>query len=715
MILTFPFLFRLSYHLLVLAGFLSLALTEALNSLILAFGFTAWISSFFKETRRPGLVLSKGVGNGAALTALVFGLLDYFLMSGDLVIASAHFLVFIQAIKLFSLNDNRDYYQLYGLSFFGLVSAAGLTSSLSFVFSFLFYLLMLTWTLILHHFKEETDRSGLGSKTGSPYSASSFLSARFLMSVSLIALLSFFMTLTFFYAIPRIGFGYLRSQRDGRRLSGFSKTIDLGVFGPVKLDPKVVMRIEVTQGRELLGMAPVHWRGMVFDYYDGRSWKNCMPSDRIVRSGPDGAFRIREKTNTRPIVEQVFYMEPLDIDVVFSYPGIFSLSASFPYLTANRMGIVKLPLLTRGGARLKYTVRSEISLTQKGRELNTMGSPTGDNWDSFLQLPEQSEDIRRLAHEVAEGFRGDFQRVEALERFLREEYTYSLNVKRNPAHTPIHDFLFHQKRGYCEHFATAMTLMVRALGIPARLISGFYGGEWNDFGKYYLVQQRDAHTWVEVYFPTMGWVTFEPTPPGLAERPSLPIMKGFLQFVDSLRLKWNRYIINYRLKDQITVVRTVHRRGIRLKAVGRRILQALRVHYHLWSRKAPPWQRTLALVLTVLGISGILYVMLKKWQSLSISKGRAKPQSIKVEFYRAMIKILEGRGLSRADGITPLEFAHQVIRSNGPNYNGVLHITHFYNRLRFGGVQLSHQEMGQIRSTLKNLQSLPGKPRSLLP
>ncbi len=707
MILRLPFLFRLSYHLLVLAGLLSQALTGALNAMILALGFGALIFSFFGERLRLHLVLSRGMGNLAAVIALVFALLDYFLISGDLIIASAHMVILIQAVRLFSLNGNRDYYQLYGLSFFGLISAAGLTFSLSFIVFFLFYLLMLTWTLILHHFKEATERAGLGPTAGLHASGVTLVTARFFMTVSLIALLSFFITLAFFYTIPRIGFGYLRSQNRLRHLSGFSTTVDLGVFGPVLLDPQIVMRVEVPQGKASQRTAPVRWRGMAFDYYDGRSWKSGAPFDRLIRSEGSGVFRIRKRPTTRHVLEQVFYVEPLDIDVAFSAPGIFSLSGRFHYLRANRMGIIKLPSYGRRGARLKYGVQSEIASTDHGREIHPSEPPAEDEQDFSLQVPEGSEQIRLLAERVAGDLERDSEKVEAIETFLKQQYTYSLDVERNPAHRPIDDFLFYQKRGYCEHFATAMTLMVRSLGIPARLVSGFLGGEWNEFGGYYLVRQKNAHTWVEVYLPQWGWVTFDPTPPGASREPTLPIMASLFKFIDALRLKWNRYVINYQLKDQIAVVRTAHRKSIHLRRIGRHMVEALKIHCHRWFRKVPPLGKILILFLSVLGGGGILYLILKKWRKWFIPAGGVNRQPIRVAFYRELIKILEGRGFSREEGVTPLEYARQVIRSNGPAYGGVLSITQLYNRHRFGRVEISSSEMAYIRSTLNELRNLP--------
>ena len=706
MTMSLPFLFHVSHHSLVFAGFLAQALTGALNPLVVALGFGALGLSFFKEPLRVHLLLSRPMGNTVAVIALVFGLLDFLLFSRNLIVAAAHFLILIQIIKLFSLRDNKDYYQLYGLSFFGLVSAAGLTFSLSFIVSFLLYLLMLTWTLILHHFKEETEKAGLGTHTVLHTSGTPLLTMRFMMTVSLVALFAFAMTLAFFYAIPRVGFGYLRSRNDNRLYSGFSRTIDLGLFGPVKLDSQVVMRVQMPRRQASPGRTPIHWRGVALDHYDGRSWKSQAPFNRLAASRSGGSFQIREKTGDGRVVKQVFTVEPLNIDVIFSVPALYAVSGKFRYLKTNRMGTVEHPFFGEANGRCTYTVLSEVRLTRDGREIAGLGRPTEDESGSLLQVPEPATRLRRLTEQVVANRGSDYEKVGAIEQFLKKEYTYSLDVTRNPSETPLDDFLFFQKRGYCEHFATAMALMVRTLGVPARLVSGFTGGEWNDFGEYYLVRQKNAHTWVEVYFPDMGWITFDPTPTGDRQVQAFPLLTGLFQYLDALRWKWNRYVINYRLRDQITMVRMAHRRSIHLREIGEKILEVLKAQYRRWSGKRPPWQKTIVLLLAGIGVMWTVCLILRKWSPWARSPRGAKPQSTRVDFYRRMVKILEAKGFSRRQGTTPLEYADEVIRAGGQSFRGVLGITRLYNRHRFGKGRIAPAEMDQIRSKLRDLKSV---------
>ena len=108
-----------------------------------------------------------------------------------------------------------------------------------------------------------------------------------------------------------------------------------------------------------------------------------------------------------------------------------------------------------------------------------------------------------------------------------------------------------------------MAVMLRSLGVPARVVNGFQRGEWNPYGQYYIVRYYDAHSWVEAYLPDAGWVTFDPTP-----RATVDVLAGrtpaFL-YLDSLRLQWHRYVVNWTLRDQIRAVQSMQLRLARLR------------------------------------------------------------------------------------------------------------------------------------------------------
>ncbi len=157
-------------------------------------------------------------------------------------------------------------------------------------------------------------------------------------------------------------------------------------------------------------------------------------------------------------------------------------------------------------------------------------------------------------------------RVQAVMRHLGTHYRYSRRLRRPKSGDPIVHFLFETKAGHCEYFASAMVLLLRAAGVPARVVTGFLGGAYNPYGEYLVVRQGDAHAWVEVWFEGIGWVTFDPTPPaGLQPASMTSAWDRMRLFLDSLRMRWQRWVIDYDLNRQITLFQFLRSKLRRLK------------------------------------------------------------------------------------------------------------------------------------------------------
>src|SRR5262249_33648067 len=138
-----------------------------------------------------------------------------------------------------------------------------------------------------------------------------------------------------------------------------------------------------------------------------------------------------------------------------------------------------------------------------------------------------------------------FGKAQAVERFLKTNYGYSLQLKGAPhSADPLAMFLFDVREGHCEYFASAMVIMLRELEIPARLVNGFRAGEYNRFGDAFIVRQYDAHSWVEAYFPPYGWIEFDPTPPDPAQ-PGRGWLRVVSHLLDAADLWWLEEIVNY--------------------------------------------------------------------------------------------------------------------------------------------------------------------------
>jgi hypothetical protein len=167
--------------------------------------------------------------------------------------------------------------------------------------------------------------------------------------------------------------------------------------------------------------------------------------------------------------------------------------------------------------------------------------------------------VAELAARVA-GEGTPLERARRLEEHLTTAYAYSLDfVGRRRGGDPIETFLFDWREGHCEYFASSMVLMLRSLGIPARLATGFLGADYHPLEGYWVVRQANAHAWVEAYLPDRGWTTFDPTPS--AGRPAVEasgLRNVLVQAWDYVLFRWDRYVLTYGFNDQMEFLGAAH-------------------------------------------------------------------------------------------------------------------------------------------------------------
>ena len=455
------------------------------------------------------------VGGLSVLTLLIF-FLDSFAISNDYFLAVAHLTLAFQAIKSFDLKEPWDHLQVYFMSLLQLIIASELTHSIAFGVIFMLFLVTLVSAIVIAHFIKEGTTSRVNIRK----------------PVALISVLTVLVTTAIFVSVPRISGGvWGKGHMKSIRTVGFSGRVDFGSFGAVKLDPTVVMRIEVSGNiRE-----PYYWRGMTLDHFDGISWSDTFDRrERIVKKGEQ--FPLQPFNRDEAVAQRIF-LEPMDTDVIFGLSEIAAIEAEGMNLFKDRAGSLFLP--AKKGKQFHYIAYSV-------RDIQTMG---GDP-DKYLQLPADTGRISQLAHEIAATQDKNLVKAAKIESFLRNNYTYSLSVSTPPPGvSAIEDFLFNSKKGYCGHYATAMVLMLRTLGIPARIVTGFSGGELNKYGGYIIVRESNSHSWVEAAIDNK-WMRFDPTPSVSVERPSAAAL-----FVDALKMNWDRYVVAFSISDQKEIVR----------------------------------------------------------------------------------------------------------------------------------------------------------------
>src|SRR6185503_832639 len=169
-------------------------------------------------------------------------------------------------------------------------------------------------------------------------------------------------------------------------------------------------------------------------------------------------------------------------------------------------------------------------------------------------LPEDLDpQIRDLAQKITAEAKTPLEKVVRIEAYLKRNYKYTLMLTWNPGNRPLSAFLFEAKSGHCEYFASAMAVLLRAAGVPTRMVNGFLMGEYNPVGDAYIVRQSDAHSWVEVYLPVNGCREFDATPAEGLRESSLLAQLG--NYADAIGLFWNSYVLTYDTDSQALLFR----------------------------------------------------------------------------------------------------------------------------------------------------------------
>ncbi len=431
-------------------------------------------------------------------------------------------LIVLVGIKLLEDKTNRDYLQVLALCGFLLVGA----SLLSIHMSFLVYHALLAFlaTLALVFLTIHSHSPTLVLERG--HAVQCLLQAVMICAVAIPASGAFFLIL------PRTNyplFTFLNKASGAR--SGFSDSISLGQVSAIQEDASVIFRAEMGEMDE----DHLYWRGIVLDSFDGKSWKS---------SSPQSVNTVRAEGGQT--IQQVIYLEPYGHRVLFALDRPVSLRLQ-ERGREREVTQFRDPVLNR----VRYRVESNPRVFLQEAEVED-GDPR------YLQLPDDfSPSVRALVSELAP-FQSTMEKAAALFNFLRtRDFSYSLD-ELPVSSTPLEDFLMVHKRGNCEYFASALGVMLRIAGVPARLVGGYRGGVYNRSGRYYLVRQKNAHVWVEALLPGYGWMRLDPTPLGSDFGPLTPvagILGGMRVLMDTFNHYWIKFVINYDLERQLRMVR----------------------------------------------------------------------------------------------------------------------------------------------------------------
>ena len=620
---------------------------------------------------------------------------------GDVLVAGVDFLLLLIVQRLFQRQRSREHMQLLMLGAVLMVIAAVIDAELHYPLLFTLYLPTATLALLVNHLLSEGERLGKRVQFEVDRYGTRQLSrlARASLQVAGLAALAGLLT---FLVFPRFGVGvFLRGNLYGSETAGFSERVSLGGFGTIRDDPTVVMHLEVLDGDPEASRLTWYLRGSAFAEYRAGSWRRSEAAEgealvpsrgyHLLYEGGEAPGEVvamphrfgnvsGETLETRAIpgfaqadqtVRVLVTMEDLGTDLLFSAgrPLAFSLSPRGAIEARNRVVADvddQIRVLDRQPGPIQYEVVARTGRPTRA-ELAAVGNPPRDpKLAVYTELDDGlSPEFRALAREITNGADTRLAKVEAVLAYLGQDYRYSLDQPRSPRVTrgeidPVEGFVFDTRAGHCEYFATAMALLLREAGVPTRNVNGFHGARFNSLGDFYAVRQADAHSWVEVHFAQLGWVRFDPTPPGgRTAGGEVGWFPRLGELLDALRGAYLDYVIDYDLGKQLAVL---ERLGVERAGGG------LQVDW----RRFAPW---------LAGVGGLLVALALARRLLGGRRERPAPE---VAIYRELITALQRRGHPRIASESPRAWAERLSRAGAAEAEGLARFAEHYEALRFG-------------------------------
>lgn len=440
----------------------------------------------------------------------------------------------------------------------------------------------------------------------------------------------------------------------GAASSGFSDRVQLGGDGTIKTNPRVVLRarLDPDPGKDQL---EAYWLGRTYEHFDGRQWLGTappLPSQMRVILGHSGEGMVRQQIELLP----AYGSRTL---IALQTPVLFADVVALEGVSRNRTSIAPL------GDQEVRADATAVSYTYQAYSVPVASAPPAPlEPGRYLKLPEGLDPrVAELARQVAGDEEDPLRVAERLQRYLQSEYRYTLELEDGDQ-DPLAHFLFVRKAGHCEHFATALTVLLRTLGIPARVASGFYGGQ--RLGDAFVVRAGDAHAWTQVHVPERGFVTVDATPESFREAAPAAVSAWFVQQFERLESLWRSRVLDYSLQDQFALADRVVNRSA--------------------SRASPGMPDLRQLVGLLLALGGaVLLVRLVR------SRTRARPHQA-TELLEATERLLATVALRIDPGSDLEELSRRLSDTGHPVAPALSRVTRRYLQARFGAAPLREGE-----------------------
>jgi protein-glutamine gamma-glutamyltransferase len=687
--------FELSLLGLLASGFLAVAGSGYLDTPTIALATAALVTRVLIVTGLIRFDPPPIVVTLVTLAYVAFWPVDYFFISRFFIPAAIHLVFFVAVVKILTGHTDRDYLFLKVIALLELLAACIVSASFNFFVFLLLFLVLGVATFASSEIRQARKRGYSPAKVSGAGVTGRLTGVVLAVSLAILAI-----TAGLFFFLPRTAraaFQHLVSHR--YHLVGFSNHVTLGEIGEVKQENVAVMHVKMDRPEDRT--LALKWRGAALTEFNGRAWFNRLSAGQILL--PDGAklLRLDDQSLHRGgrYISYAVHLNDLAQDALFF--------AGTPQYLRIDSPVVRRPygnysVQFNDSRTVSYQVFSFLESPAAARDTALVDPLPAADRAADLQLPRLDPRIPELAKNIAGGEKSPAAQARTLERYLRSHYGYTLELPQVEPEDPLAFFLFHRKKGHCEYFASAMAVMLRVLGIPSRVVTGFQSGVYNPISGSQLIRSSDAHSWVEAWLPDRGWTTFDPTPPDPNEL-RLSAWTRLSFYADAVDVFWQDWVLNYNLERQLQLASRVGESG---RHIGANWADGPR----WWNARY--WARLRDFFLLAIGAVALAFLakFLKRdgwrwWTTrqrlLKVQRGEAHPSDATL-LYRRMLKALRRRGIEKPDWLTPCEFA-RVLQE--PELSLLVEdFTSAYNELRFGGNQ---EAAGRIFVLLERLEAAP--------
>jgi transglutaminase-like putative cysteine protease len=663
--------FQFSLLGLIATGFLALAASRYLDRPTLALTFAALVLRGLIVAGWVRLEIPARIISLAALGYVAFYPLDFYFISRDFLAATVHGVCFLAAIKILTATSNRDYLYTGAIAFIELIGAALLSFQASFFGFLALYILF-----AIAAFTSAEIRRGFQRSDQIVYAPDGRVGLRLAAVAGAATCGILLVTTGLFLIVPRTARAAAMLFPHVPHLTGYSNVVDLGQFGEIGRDTRPVMHV-LSYSRAL--PPNLKWRGAALSHFDGKRWFEPPVAGKdipVVHGTAEVADQLqRSRRDGRRLLYRV--------DVGSSDTGTLFVAGIPEYINVASPRLIRtredsFRVLPVTGEDLHY----EIS-AHSGPSLAEPLYP--DDRGRYLRLPPIDTRIWALARQWA-GEGDAFERARRIQEHLRHDFEYSLESSDVPLRDPLGNFLFVTKRGYCEYFASAMAVILRTLGIPSRVATGFQSGFYNEVSGMYVMRASDAHVWVEAWFERRGWVTMDPTPPSANGRND-GLSARLNMYFDAADSMWQQWVVAYDLGHQAALaakfagsLRNWNRNWTQARLNGEGGFGA---GFGGRMKKFGAWAVALALLAGMVIFAGPR--VWREWSNRATVRRIARQGASASDaalLYRRMLEAMEKRGFERPSFFTPVEFARHLPPGE---IEPVAEFTAVYNAVRFGG------------------------------